>query len=411
MMNILKKHIGFFALAVVVLSACKKEQDTPPLNTISSVITIDSLRNMYQGTPIRFTQDYSVYGTITADETDGNLYKNLFIQDGDAGLNMRLLTSSSILIGDRIRINLKGTTLSQYNGMLQLDSVDVAKNIIKQSSGENVTPLDVTLTEINSSLQGRLVRVNDVEFKTDELALTYADAINQTTQNRNLTDCSGNTVLVRTSGFANYAGQPLAQGHGSLVAVVSEFSGTIQLYIRKKSEINMTAPRCTGNPPYLFKTLEDNSPTSGGWSIVNVSGAINWVTNGAGSGHSGDYYVQCSNYVGGSNQACETWYISPAINLSAGVNPVLTFINACNYSGSNIEVKVGNAYSSGDPNLVSWTSLSPVLSGGSWSWVNSGNLNLSAFNGQSNVRVAFKYTGTSSNGKTWEIDDIKVAEL
>lgn len=412
-MNKIRKYTGLMLLVAMAMASCKKEYDVPPLATIPTgqIITLDSLRNMFQGAPVHFPEDCSVYGVITADEVDGNLYKNVYVQSGTSAINMRLLNSGGVYIGDSIRIYLKGTVLSKYNGMLQLDSVDVDKNVVKQATGVIVQPLDVNLTDINTSLQSRLVRINNVEFENGELGKTYADAVNQVTENRLLIDCAGNTLTVRTSGFANYANVPIPSGHGSVIAIVGEFNGDIQLYLRKQSEVLLSGTRCSGPPPIISKNFEDNSITSGGWSIYNVLGTINWTTNGAGSGHSGSYYAQCSNYVGGSNQACDTWYISPSVNLSSAVNPVLSFINACNYSGPVMEVKVSTNYTGGDPSAATWSTLTPVLSAGSWSWVNSGSVNLSALAGQSNVRIAFRYTGSSSDGKTWEIDDIMITEM
>ena len=43
-------------------------------------------------------------------------------------------------------------------------------------------------------------------------------------------------------------------------------------------------------------------------------------------------------------------------------------------------------------------------------WTNSGNVNLSAYIG-SNVHIAYKYTGTNSDGKNYELDDIKISDL
>jgi hypothetical protein len=253
-----------------------------------------------------------------------------------------------------------------------------------------------------------LIKIDSVEFSSLELFTTYADAVNQTSENRTLTDCSGNTIIVRTSGYANYAGTQVAQGNGSLVAIVGVFGSTIQLYIRSLAEVQMTAPRCTGNAPFLFKDFEDNSITSGGWSIKNVSGSINWVTNGVGA-TSGSYYGQCSNYVSGTNYACDTWYISPSMDLSASVNPVLEFINAYNYSGAPLELYISTDYVSGMPSTGTWTQLTGwTISTGSWSWVTA-SINLSSYK-QSNVHIGFRYTGTSSNGSTWEIDDVKVFE-
>lgn len=408
-MKNIKKYSGIVLLAFVTLAACKKEHDTPPLNAISAVITLDSLRNIYQGAPVHFTQDYSVYGVITADETDGNLYKNLYVQDESAAINIRLMNSGGFYIGDKVRIYLNGTVLSNYNGVLQLDSVVNGKNIVRQASNVAVQPLDVNITDINSSLQSQLIRVNNVEFAVDEIGKTYADGANQLSENRILNDCSGNTIIVRTSGFANYANLPVATGHGALVAIVGEYNGDMQLYIRRYSEINMTGTRCSGNPPFLKKDFEDNNVTSGGWSIQNVSGSVNWTINGIGAS-SGSYYSQCSNYFSSANHACDTWLISPSVNLGGSANPVLSFINAYKYSGPALQVYVSTDYVSGAPSTGTWTQLTGwTASPGSFTWVNSGPINLSAYK-TNNVHVAFRYTGSSSDGSTWEVDDIQIAE-
>ncbi|MFO0436071.1 MAG: choice-of-anchor J domain-containing protein, partial [Sphingobacteriaceae bacterium] len=117
-------------------------------------------------------------------------------------------------------------------------------------------------------------------------------------------------------------------------------------------------------------------------------------------------YIQISNYFG-SNVACETWLISPSMNLNSEASPRLVFKSAYNYSGPALQVLVSTNYSSGDPNAATWTALSPALSGGSWNWVKSGNVSLSAYK-SANTRIAFKYTGTNTSGSTWEIDDVAI---
>ncbi|MBK7086488.1 MAG: hypothetical protein IPH53_18295 [Flavobacteriales bacterium] len=139
------------ALAVLALttvlftSACNKELDTPPERTLptGSVFTVTELRDFHADfgfLPHKFIGDSSVYAVVTADEQNGNLYKNVFVQDDAAGIVMRLKNSGGLYQGDRIRIYLKGTTLSSYNGMLQLDSVDVDENVIKQETLVDVDP-------------------------------------------------------------------------------------------------------------------------------------------------------------------------------------------------------------------------------------------------------------------------------
>jgi hypothetical protein len=103
----------------------------------------------------------------------------------------------------------------------------------------------------------------------------------------------------------------------------------------------------------------------------------------------------------------ENWLISPSIDLTPYGAPTLSFDNAKNYSGPALEVLISTNYVSGAPSTGTWTNLSPALSSGAWAWINSGELSLSAYI-QSNVHIAFKYTGTASDGSTWEIDNIKI---
>lgn len=158
------------------------------------------------------------------------------------------------------------------------------------------------------------------------------------------------------------------------------------------------------------KDFEDQSVTSGGWTTQIVVGSDDWGTDDAGSGQGGTYYGKISNYNGSGNDAAEAWLISPAVDLSGATNPVLTFKSAYNYAGDALEVKVSTDYTgSGAPGTATWTDLSPTLSSGSFSWTPSGNVDLSTYNGQT-LYVAFKYTGSASDGSTWEVDDIKVDE-
>jgi hypothetical protein len=396
-----------FSILGITASSCKKEFDTPPEKVIpeGSVITIADLKAMYTGTPVHFPEDVSVYAVVTADETSGNLYKNVYVQDNTDAMNVRLLVSGGLYQGDSIRINLKGTVFSQYQGVYQLDSVDVDNNIVKQAVGVVVEPIVTTIDMLNSNMQSKLIQLNNVQFVNSELSGTYADAVNLLSVNRTLEDCDGNTVIVRTSGYANFASQQLAQGNGTFIGIMGEFNGVLQLYIRKFSDIQMSGARCAGT--YLSKDFEDLSITSGGWTQQYPTGSVAWTASSFGS----DNFGRISNYNGSVNTACESWFISPAMDLSTAINPKLTFRSACNYSGANIQVMVSTNFDG--VSLVSsatWTALTPALSSGAWAWVSSGQLDMTPYIGSS-VYIAFKYTGTNSDGKTWEIDDILLKEI
>jgi hypothetical protein len=111
--------------------------------------------------------------------------------------------------------------------------------------------------------------------------------------------------------------------------------------------------------------------------------------------------------VNSANIPTETWLISPAVNLTGTTAPVLNFVTACNYNGAVLQVLVSTDYTSGDPNAATWTALPAAVSPGSWTWTPSGDMDLTAYS-SANTRVAFKYTGSGSDGKTWELDNIKI---
>ncbi|OFY34127.1 MAG: hypothetical protein A2W91_06555 [Bacteroidetes bacterium GWF2_38_335] len=160
------------------------------------------------------------------------------------------------------------------------------------------------------------------------------------------------------------------------------------------------------NAQYLSKDFDDSNITSGGWTTQNVVGAINWTIYTGGS----TPCASIKNYVDPDNFLCETWLISPAVNLSSTTQPTLTFKNACNYTGDVLTAYVSTNYTgSGAPSAATWTQLTFSLSGGGFAWTNSGDVDLSAYK-TTGVYIAFKYTGSATDGKTWEVDDILIAE-
>jgi hypothetical protein len=403
--------------AITFFSGCNKEFDSPPIATLpeGNIITIDSLRNIYTFFDSTFVDDFSVYGVISADEVSGNLYKNLYLQDGTNGILLKLTSSSSntFFMGDSVRVSLKGSTIAMYKNMIQLDNVDPEINLIKQGDGSQVQPKIVTISElaitgIYTPYQAQLIQLNDVEFICSEVCNTYGDPINQSNQNRTLTDTLGNTIIVRTSGFSSFAGTNLQQGKGSFIALVTQFNSTVQLTMRQLGDLSLTGTRKTtcASCPFYAKNWEDNSITSGGWSTQNVVGATSWET-----GNIGGLYAQISNYDGSSNSASESWYVSPAFNLTATTNPVLAFRNAWKYTGSPLQLMVTTNYT-GDVTTTTWTDItsSATWSLGNFAWTSSGNINLSAYQ-QAGVRFAFKYVGGATNGSTWEIDDFTLTDI
>ncbi len=170
------------------------------------------------------------------------------------------------------------------------------------------------------------------------------------------------------------------------------------------------------------KDFQDQMITSGGWTnyvVTSTPGTYTWETSDLGS--SGNFYARASGYNGTPGQCDDTelWMITPAVNLTTATNPVLNFRNAEHFDGEDLELLVSTNYDgTSDPSSNgNWVD---ITSSATWDtdpsffvWTSSGDVDLSAYNGNATVYIAFKYTSNSSSPvgcKTWEIDEVTVTE-
>jgi len=420
--SFIKKTALATFVALSIFSCKKLEYDAPPLNSIpvGNVMTVQQLRASYTGQRIKFTEDKSIYAVVTMDEETGNIYRNVFIQDHTAAINMRLLSPGGLYQGDSIRVNLNGAVLNVFNGMMQLDSVSVDFNVVKQATLVNKAPQNVSITEVNTSLQGQLVKINDVEFVQGNLGQTWANAITQQTQNRTLTDCDGNTIIVRTSGFANFAGQAIPTGKGSIVGVVSQFNNDIQIFVRSMPEVDMEGPRCGSGPcdyntPAVNELSDDFTTTAANQdynniNFVNVAAQGTRVWRGAAFG--GNNYVRASSF-NSTDATNEAWLISRPITFSG--NKFLRFKSAKN-SGTDVfhdalSVWVSTNFDGCNPTEATWTEVTgytkPTSASANFAFVESGDINLSQYVSGGAFHIGFKYLSSfPSQTTSFDLDDI-----
>lgn len=421
-------------LALVVLGvACKKELDEPPIRTlpVGSVITIAQLKERFNASaPYFFHGDSSVYAVVTSDENDGNFYKNISVQDHTGGITLRLLNSGGLYVGDSIRIYLPGTMISHYGGLIQLDSVDVDNNIAKQATLVHVEPLVRTIDQLTEAaldtLQSMLIQLNAVEFNMADACngVTWADAANQDYGERYIEDCNLNSVMVRTSGFANYAAQPLPIGKGSIQVIAGIYNGTIQLSNRGLSTVNMNGARCAGQEcPTLCAAGTSVSEDFSG-TTANVNVALPCWFNQAQVGsrfwrgylQTGDLCAQATAF-GSSNSSDVAWLITPPTTFSPGMT--LSFRSQRGFgvaSHDPFALFISTNYNINNLATANWlpvpcTYATPATA--DQVWVPSGSIDLSAvlpsgYTGS--FVIGFRYTGSDPSGQTTNlrIDDVVI---
>ena len=134
------------------------------------------------------------------------------------------------------------------------------------------------------------------------------------------------------------------------------------------------------------------------------------------------YGMKGTAYAGGPH-AGEGWFVTPKIKLKGSIEPALSFDHALNYGPldetrlQQITVWVSTDYKN-DARKATWTQLpwnewngeTGVPDANSWTFYNSGRMDLSAWNGQT-IYIGFRYkTESGQTCPTWEVKNLLVAE-
>jgi hypothetical protein len=407
--------LSSLVFCLIIFSSCEKEHSEPILTNVpqGSVKTIAEVRAMeVLGTEVIISDDISVYGVVTMDETTGNLYKEAYMTDATGNLYLRFTSGSGLYIGDSIMVNLNGAKILRYNQMLQIDSLHPDNSIVKISTQNFKAPEVTTIAALLNNLeasQGKLVQLDNSWFQAGGQGLTYANAATQTSESRFLQDIVSDIIEVRTSGYSNFANDTLPSGAGSFVGVVAQYNSGIQLLIRNPNELSLNGTL----PQFVIKNFDDQNINSGGWTIQEptpaVTPTLTWATSTQG-GNPTPYGVML-NWNGSSNEVVESWLISPGIDLSSSTNSSLSFSSDFRYTGPTLEVLISTDYDGVSlPATANWTPIVATLDtdGNNWGFVNSGQISLNPYLGNNSVYIAYKYTGTISDGSTWELEDIQI---
>lgn len=162
------------------------------------------------------------------------------------------------------------------------------------------------------------------------------------------------------------------------------------------------------NAQYLSEGFEGGTFPPTGWTQTQTNANDTWKISDV-SPHSGTNSAQCE-YDEGLGAQDES-FMSPVMDLSSAVAPTLTFwFNMSYYWGvdpnDNYDIKVLATTDGGTSTTELWTE---VAQGEftNWIWYEI-TIDLSGYNGESNLQLIFNYTGT--DGAEAKFDDILVAE-
>lgn len=304
-------HVLIVIVLSIFMGSCEKDLDTPPLRTIDAEpnFTISELLALYDGSetfftipPVTFTDPVSgeeyteeavLEVVVIANDRNGNFYRQLIIQDKSAGIELKVHENNlfeQYPLGQKLYILTEGLILNSFGGIVQLggeifesstgprlggiEPNNISNHIIRLPGGELPLPSEVNLTQDLNEYIYTMVTLDSVQFSTSELGKTFANP-NQTT-NRQMVDCQGNSILVRTSSFADFASQELPEGNGSITAILSKFQNDFQLLITSIDQVNMTNDRCeVEGEPMGSGSFEEPYNVAAAVAVSNESGV--WV--------------------------------------------------------------------------------------------------------------------------------------
>ncbi|HPG11573.1 MAG TPA: DUF5689 domain-containing protein [Chitinophagaceae bacterium] len=276
----------------LMISSCKKNFDEPPGPTdpgITPTHTISQLKAMHaaSGAYDVINADVIIGGVVVANDKSGNLYKELYIQDGTGGINILLDANglyNSFPVGRQVYIKCNGLCISDYNRLIQLGvkatvagspsleaiaSTLIDQYIIGGTLNNPVTPRVVTLNDLSTNMQdeylGSLIQLNNYEFVTGDTSKTYADtSAYKNSVNLTVKSCGANSsIIIRSSGYANFAGVNVPNGNGTLTAIYTVYGNTKQLILRDTADVQFNNYRCGQGPTTVMNIADVRALYSG----------------------------------------------------------------------------------------------------------------------------------------------------
>ncbi len=444
MNNLIKIFLPALFLGLVFNACIKEDFDQPPVDGqdpgLTANATIAQLKTLHTlGTLNPITEDWIVKGTVVADDASGNLYQSFVIQDETGGIMVKIEIADSYTlfpVGREVYVKCKGLVIGDYNNLIQLGGfitddgqlgniIKISNHLVRGKKGTPPVPKVKKISELTFDDVNTLVTVTGVQFVLADTAKTYADPVTRTTYNRNLEDCDGVKLLVRTSGYASFAGASLPNGGGTLTGVLGIFRDDLQFLVRDLNDVNMSGDRCGGgvgpNPcaggpvPIVAGVDEDfesgvnNDPVNlAGWTNIALKGSRTWQFKYF--GNDDNTYAQATAFGDNANPEMDIWLVSPRIDLTEP--QVLTFETAKSfYTHAGFSAWVSSDFQC-DPTTATWLPLNATLAGQSSpdnAWIPSGDIDLTAFVGQK-IAIGFHYVGSGPGGQTgtFRVDNVKL---
>ncbi len=399
--------------------------------TETNVVSIADLKARYASTIasngyVKIEEDMQIKGVVTGNDYAGNIYQQIPVQDETGALVIGISASAlygHLPEGQEILVDLNGLYIGGYGEQCQIGSVYTSPNTGKTGIGrmdrytwqkhfrligeadvakadalaEDFDPSKMTDASYMEANAGKLMTIRRVSFLNADGKSVFAPddgsvALTSNCANRALREYSSKNIVVRTSTYADFAQEIIPEGTKDIKGIFTRYYDTWQILLRSTDDI-------TDSQTAALEGLFDSQ---GDFVVEDkqLPEELNYIWTWSGS-----YGMKASAYLNNTNYASESWLISPVIDLSQLTSATLTFQQAGNFF-SDMQADCSVLVST---DRQDWTPLTVEgwPEGNSWTFYDS-TADLSAYAGQSQVYIAFRYTSSDMKAGTWEVRNVVV---
>lgn len=399
--------------------------------TETNVVSIADLKARYASTIasngyVKIEEDMQIKGVVTGNDYAGNIYQQIPLQDETGALVIGISASAlygHLPEGQEILVDLNGLYIGGYGEQCQIGSVYTSPNTGKTGIGrmdrytwqkhfrligeadvakadalaEDFDPSKLTDASYMEANAGKLMTIRRVSFLNADGKSVFAPddgsvALTSNCANRALREYSSKNIVVRTSTYADFAQEIIPEGTKDIKGIFTRYYDTWQILLRSTDDI-------TDSQTAALEGLFDSQ---GDFVVEDkqLPEELNYIWTWSGS-----YGMKASAFLKDTNYASESWLISPVIDLSQLTSATLTFQQAGNFF-SDMQADCSVLVST---DRQDWTPLTVEgwPEGNSWTFYDS-TADLSAYAGQSQVYIAFRYTSSDMKAGTWEVRNVVV---
>ena len=270
---------------------------------VAKTLSLSEVRALYKGTDFRINDDIVTEGQVISDyrrDTDGGLNnyssaKTMVISDGAAGLMLYCTAENKDFArGDKVRLYLKGQTLSVYNGgPVQVNGMPFkdgsGKVLIEKIGSSAPTAREISLDELLSGdFESMYVAVRDVQVTEDNIGKTFVRKDNNgkpVNTSIAFEGKDGRDFDLFTSQYAVFGEKTVPEGSGILKGIAGKYGARIQMSISELGDFaGLTGDRFATGTHFSLSFTEYPVWGDAGSFEVMINSDVEWTASSSDPG-------------------------------------------------------------------------------------------------------------------------------